>query len=290
VKRANESPRTWLLLGVAALAAACALVAIASLTVESGRAYAQVGPGSGTAPAIPGLGGGGANPPPPPPSGGPPPPPSSASQPPPPPPAGGAPPPPAAPAAPAQGSCDTAGCIALGAGSPILAGVGERLPGAGGASVTQAGVTVVLPIPAGATAGSVQCALVTESGQQISLPTTANANGTVTCTTTQPGVVTLVATPSAPAPVSPAPASAPPAPAAGAALPTGAAPAVGPPVVSAAPAGAAPPGAPAAGQAPATALPRTGGPAPGAAGPLVAALLLLAGAGLHARAARSSRR
>lgn len=83
----------------------------------------------------------------------------------------------------------------------ILAAIPNRLPGATGAIVTSAGTSVTLPVPAGVAPASVQCLLVTESGQQIRLPTTVNANGTVSCVATTTGVVTLVAGATAAAPV-----------------------------------------------------------------------------------------
>jgi hypothetical protein len=74
-----------------------------------------------------------------------------------------------------------------------LAAITNRMVGAFGVSVSRAGVGIGLPVPAGASPGSAQCALTTASGLQVRLPTVVNANGTVSCATTQPGVVTLIA-------------------------------------------------------------------------------------------------
>jgi len=85
--------------------------------------------------------------------------------------------------------------------SLLLAAIPNRVPGAAGVVVSAAGTVVTLPVPAGAQGA--QCALTTATGQQIRLPTTVNPNGTVSCTATQPGVVTLVAGAAAAAPAAP---------------------------------------------------------------------------------------
>jgi len=183
--------RRWLVLGVSALVALLALVAISSLPGQSPVVFGQTGtspaPDPAPAPApppanvtavIPNLGQGATTP---------------AAQ------------VPRSDTLPPGVSCNPA--TACSDAGPLLAAIPNRVPGAAGVVVSAAGTVVTLPVPAGA-AGA-QCALTTATGQQIRLPTTVNPNGTVSCTATQPGLVTLVAGAAAAAPAAPGAAPAP---------------------------------------------------------------------------------